>query len=113
MYGCQRHMVDLPKPKIVTEENNVPEGAKMGASIAAGGAKGNVKSEKKKGLQKVKHESKPQADSPSLSPCPPNDANSSSNNGAGVNVQPPVARKMEPPSYRAGFLLGDGAGMVS
>ena len=109
MYGCQRHMVDLPKPKIVTTENEAPEGAKMAAAAAAGGVK--VKSEKKKGLQKVKHESKPQDDSPSLSPCPPNGASS---DGAGIEVQqPPVATKMEPPSYRAGFLLGDGAGMVS
>jgi len=101
VYGCQRHMVDLPKPKIVTTENDVPEAAGAGAK---------VKSEEKKGLQTVKHDSKPQADSPSLSPCPPpNGVNSSS--GAGVDAQPQVARKMEPPSYRAGFLLGDGAGM--
>eukprot|EP00984_Skeletonema_dohrnii_P005973 scaffold2118_cov125-Skeletonema_dohrnii-CCMP3373.AAC.2 len=95
VYGCQRHMVDLPKPKIVTTENEAPEAAKM---AAAGG--GKVKSEqKKKGLQ-VKHDAKPQADSPALSPCPPS--------GAGTDS---VATKMEPPSYRAGFLLGDGAGM--
>ena len=67
---------------------------------------GVVKSEKK-GLsyqqQQVKHEAKPQADSPALSPCPPPADGST----------PVVAAKMEPPSYRAGFLLGDGAGMVS
>ena len=93
VYGCQRHMVDLPKPKIVTAENDVPEAA--GAAVT-------VKSEKK-GLQ-VEHESKPQADSPALSPCP--------SNSVGTVPQPPVARKIDPPSYRAGFLLGDGAGMV-
>ena len=97
MYGCQRHMVDLPKPKIVTTENEAPEAAKMAAAAA-----GKVKSEKKKKGLQVKHDAKPQADSPALSPCPPS--------GAGTDS---VATKMEPPSYRAGFLLGDGAGMVS
>lgn len=106
VYGCQRHMVDLPKPKIVTTENDVPEAAAAAAAAAAGT---KVKSEKKKGLQ-VQHEFKPQADSPALSPCPPS--------GMNGNSQPAVAAaakatKMEPPSYRAGFLLGDGAGMVS
>lgn len=117
VYGCQRHMVDLPKAKISNEENNTPV-AVGGSSAAVKSEKkmGAVKSEKKVGLsyqqqqQQVKHEAKPQADSPALSPCPP----SSSGIGDGSGSTPVgAAKKMEPPSYRAGFLLGDGAGMVS
>ena len=110
VYGCQRHMVDLPKAKISNEENNTPV-AVGGSSAAVKTEKkmGVVKSEKKVGLsyqqQQVKHEAKPQADSPALSPCPP-PADSSTPVVA-------AAKKMEPPSYRAGFLLGDGAGMAS
>lgn len=104
VYGCQRHMVDLPKPKIVTTENDVPEAAANAAAAVAA-----VKSETKKESQ-VKHESKPQADSPVLSPCLPT-------TGMNADPQPSAAaaakKKKEPPSYRAGFLLGDGAGMVS
>ena len=103
VYGCQRHMMDLPKPKIVTTENEAPEGAKMAAAAV------KVKSEKK-GLQ-VKHESKPQADSPALSPCPSNGVNTPMDTDAQPSAA--AARKVDPPSYRAGFLLGDGAGMVS
>ncbi len=109
VYGCQRHMVDLPKAKITNEENNIPVAVGVGGSAAVKSEKkmGVAKSENKVGLsyqqQQVKHESKPQADSPALSPCPPPADGST----------PVVAAKMEPPSYRAGFLLGDGAGMVS
>mmetsp|Transcript_7268 Transcript_7268/g.11437 ORF Transcript_7268/g.11437 Transcript_7268/m.11437 type:complete len:1695 (-) Transcript_7268:113-5197(-) len=104
VYGCQRHMVDLPKPTIVTKENDAPEAS---AKMAAAAASAKVKSEKKKkGLQvQAKHDSKPQDDSPSLSPCPPNGTGSTDQSSVGV------ARKKDPPSYRAGFLLGDGAGM--
>jgi hypothetical protein len=113
VYGCQRHMVDLPKAKISNEENNTPV-PPTHAAVKSEKKMGAVKSEKKVGLsyqqqqQQVKHESKPQADSPALSPCPP------SSSGIGDGSTPvAAAKKMEPPSYRAGFLLGDGAGMVS
>lgn len=104
MYGCQRHAMDLPRPKIVTTENEQTEaGAAVNIVSNVKAVKSEVK--KKKGLQE--HNDRPQADdSPasSLSPCPTTT----------TNVQTPVvAKKMEAPSYRAGFLLGDGAGMVS
>jgi len=103
VYGCQRHMVDLPKPKLADEENNFPEAAMMAAAAVKSEKKGLQAKSEKSGLQ-VMNDSKPQADSPVLSqPCPPV--------GSSTDPQPAVARKMEPPSYRAGFLLGDGAGM--
>jgi hypothetical protein len=111
VYGCQRHMVDLPKAKISNEENNTPVAVGGSSAAVKSETKSSVKSEKKVGLsyqqQQVKHEAKPQADSPALSPCPP------SSSGIGDGSTPVAAAKMEPPSYRAGFLLGDGAGMVS
>jgi hypothetical protein len=115
--NCHNHI--LPKAKTSNEENNTPVAVGVGGAHAHAAVKsekkmGAVKSEKKVGLsyqqqqQQVKHESKPQADSPALSPCPP------SSSGIGDGSTPvAAAKKMEPPSYRAGFLLGDGAGMVS
>lgn len=109
MYGCQRHMVDLPKAKASTVENDAPEvsSAKV-AAAALTKVKGESKQKKGLQVQSKQHDSKPQADSPSLSPCPP---------PSSTDPQQPssvgVARKRDPPSYRAGFLLGDGAGMVS
>ena len=103
VYGCQRHAMDLPKPKIVTTENEPPKDVKMtdaAAAVAAAAVKSEMTKKKNKGLQvKNKHEDRPQADSPALSPCPPS--------GDGTNSETPVARKKDAPSYRAGFLLGD------
>ena len=87
VYGCQRHMMDLPKPppsmsssaRPVNEKENplpsVPEGVDSKADVKPA-VLGDVK---------------------------PNINNNSSPTGEGL--------KREPPAYRAGFLLGDGAGM--
>jgi len=78
VYGCQRHMMDLPRPH-TEKENAVPEDGKLpamppGTDADRGDAKSNVKK-------------------------------STSAGGLGGGV------KREPPAVRAGFLLGDGAGM--
>lgn len=87
VYGCQRHMMDLPKPppsmsssaRPVNEKENslpsVPEGVDSKADVKPA-VLGDVK---------------------------PDMNNNSSPTGEGL--------KREPPAYRAGFLLGDGAGM--
>ncbi|KAL7553446.1 hypothetical protein ACHAWF_017186 [Thalassiosira exigua] len=77
VYGCQRHGMDLPRPRsgaMGGKENAVPAG--------------NVKNEAEGG---VKAEAKGGA--------------------GGGGGDPPAAKKRDPPPHRAGFLLGDGAGM--
>ena len=114
VYGCQRHMMDLPKKVVpLISHHHYPNNG--GATIPVNNEKENafktiletmpasVKDEK--GNIRVKDENGtvmavlPAAVTPPLTATPA----TASTTGEG--------RKREPPAVRAGFLLGDGAGM--
>jgi len=76
VYGCQRHMLDLPKPPSYTMSRPLKSGKENAQHTMPNGTK--VDGVDVKG---------------------------------GVKILPDEGLKREPPAVRAGFLLGDGAGM--
>ena len=98
VYGCQRHMIDLPKQPMpsshpalpVNDKENVHSAIPKTEPVDAKDARGDVKKDAKGDVTK-------DAKGDVRAVTPPNPASD--------------GRKRDPPAKRAGFLLGDGAGM--